>query len=164
MNNLNLERQTKLLGLEKEVSFLGTRNDPENFYPALDIVALTSLNEGTPLTLIEAMANARPFVATSVGGVTDLLGAPQPPNAQSDEAPGYQICQRGISVAVGDAEGFARGLARLIADPKLRDDLGRMGLEFVARNYAKERLLTDIAALYRDLTEVERGHPVRLSA
>ena len=148
----DLEERAKSLGLENDVSFLGTRSDPENFYPALDIVALTSLNEGTPLTLIEAMANARPVIATSVGGVVDLLGTPA---AQADDAPGYQICQRGVSVASGDAEGFARGMARLIEDAGLRADLGRTGLEFVTRNYAKERLLTDMAELYRDLLRAE---------
>src|SRR5947199_752447 len=69
-----LEGEARSLGMESDVIFAGTRNDPENFYPALDIVALTSLNEGTPLTLIEAMANARPIIATTVGGVVDLLG------------------------------------------------------------------------------------------
>src|ERR1043166_7942070 len=63
-----LEQQQHELGLEKDVIFVGSRRDPEYFYPALDVVALTSRNEGTPLTLIEAMANARPVVATSVGG------------------------------------------------------------------------------------------------
>jgi glycosyltransferase involved in cell wall biosynthesis len=135
--------------------FLGTRNDPEDFYPALDIVALTSLNEGTPLTLIEAMANARPVVATAVGGVVDLLGAPVGPAAHPEETPGYQLCARGVSVASGDAQGFARGLARLIDDPALRDDLGRIGLEFVTQNYAKERLLRDMAELYRELVRPE---------
>jgi len=147
----DLEEQAKSLGLDNDVSFLGTRNDPENFYPALDIVALTSLNEGTPLTLIEAMANARPVVATSVGGVVDLLGDPLLPVSQNNEALGYRICQRGISVASGDTRSFARGLARLIEEPDLRDHLGRIGLEFVSRTYAKERLLTDIAELYREL-------------
>lgn len=152
----DLEEQARSLGLKDEVSFLGTRTDPEGFYPALDIVALTSLNEGTPLTLIEAMANARPVIATSVGGVVDLLGPPVPPAAkQNDEGAGYQLCQRGVSVASGDAEGLARGLARLIEDPGLRDELGRNGLEFVTRNYAKERLLTDIAELYQDLVQTE---------
>ena len=149
----DLEEQAKSLGLGSDVSFLGTRKDPEDFYPALDIVALTSLNEGTPLTLIEAMANARPVVATSVGGVTDLLGFPVPQNAQpGDAATGYQLCERGVSVATGDAEGFARGLARLIGDCELRVELGRRGLEFVTQNYAKERLLRDTSELYRDLT------------
>jgi glycosyltransferase involved in cell wall biosynthesis len=144
----NLEEQAKSLGLGSEVSFLGTRNDPEDFYPALDIVALTSLNEGTPLTLIEAMANARPIVATSVGGVVDLLGPIAEP---CDAVAGYRLCERGVSVATRDAVGFSHGLARLIADRELRDELGRRGLEFVTQNYAKERLLRDVSALYRDV-------------
>jgi glycosyltransferase involved in cell wall biosynthesis len=153
----DLEEQTKSLGLSEDVSFLGTRNDPEDFYPALDIVALTSLNEGTPLTLIEAMANARPVIATSVGGVVDLLGAVIPQDKRQDirqdgSVPGYQLCERGISVARGDAEGFAHGLARLIEDRELRTDLGARGLEFVTQNYAKERLLRDVSELYRELT------------
>jgi glycosyltransferase involved in cell wall biosynthesis len=143
-----LQAQAASLGLADEVSFLGTRTDPEYFYPALDIVALTSLNEGTPLTLIEAMANARPVVATAVGGVVDLVGNP----AGSDEnSNGYRLCERGVLVASGDGEGFARGLERLIADLELREDLGRKGLEFVTRNYSKERLLADMARLYRGL-------------
>ncbi len=148
----DLEAQAKSLQVESNVAFLRTRNDPENFYPALDIVALTSLNEGTPLTLIEAMANARPIVATAVGGVADLLG---PTASQYDEEPGYHICERGVSVASGDAEGLAGGLQRLVADPDLRDDLGLAGLEFVTHKYAKERLLRDMAGLYRDLMQVE---------
>jgi glycosyltransferase involved in cell wall biosynthesis len=152
----DLEDQAKSLGLSEAVSFLGTRTDPEDFYPALDIVALTSLNEGTPLTLIEAMANARPVISTAVGGVVDMLGPQVPPAAKQDnQRAAYQLCQRGVSVASGDAEGLARGLARLIEDPGLRDELGRNGLEFVIRNYAKERLLTDIAELYRDLAQTE---------
>jgi glycosyltransferase involved in cell wall biosynthesis len=151
-----LEEQANSLGLGSDVSFLGTRNDPEDFYPALDIVALTSLNEGTPLTLIEAMANTRPIVATSVGGVVDLLGLPVAQDAQpGDAVAGYQLCERGVSVATGDAEGFARGLARLIEDRGLRSKLGRRGLEFVTQNYAKERLLRDVSALYRELTGLE---------
>jgi glycosyltransferase involved in cell wall biosynthesis len=144
----DLKQQATSLGLENDVSFLGTRNDPEDFYPALDIVALTSLNEGTPLTLIEAMANGRPVIATAVGGVVDLLGVPV---ASDEKAGGYQLCERGVLVASGDADGFAGGLKRLIDDPALRDELGRVGLEFVNRNYSKERLLTDIAELYRNL-------------
>ncbi len=142
-----LEAQTKSLGLDDRVSFLGTRNDPESFYPALDIVALTSLNEGTPLTLIEAMANARPVVATAVGGVVDLLGQSQ------HESDGYALCERGISVRAGDAEGFAHALACLIEDEELRRDLGGRGLDFVTTHYAKERLLADVAELYAQLVD-----------
>ena len=142
-----LESDAKQLGLDSDVMFLGTRADPENFYPALDIVALTSLNEGTPLTLIEAMANARPVIATAVGGVIDLLGAPK----AGDPLAGYTICERGISVASGDAQGFATGLARLIDDKELRIQLGRVGCDFVTRQYARERLVSDTAELYQTL-------------
>jgi len=147
----DLEAQAKSLSLEKRVLFLGTRNDPEHFYPALDIVALTSLNEGTPLTLIEAMANARPVVATAVGGVVDLLG---PSTVPAERAHGYQVCERGISVSSGNAEAFAHALARLIEDAELRDELERRGLEFVTQNYGKERLLKDVAELYRELMQM----------
>lgn len=130
----NLEEQARSLGLESKVIFAGGRRDPEYFYPALDIVALTSLNEGTPLTLIEAMANARPVVATSVGGVVDLLGE-----------------DRGIRVPRGDEEAFAAALIRLAGDKQLRHDMGARGHEFVQRNYGKERLVEDIKHLYREL-------------
>lgn len=128
----SLEEQSRSLGLN--VIFAGGRKDPEYFYPALDIVALTSLNEGTPLTLIEAMANARPIVATSVGGVVDLLGD-----------------GRGICVPSGDEEAFAAALSRLAADKQLQKELGARGLEFVERVYRKERLVEDIKHVYQEL-------------
>jgi len=144
----NLEQQSQVLGLSELLVFTGMRKDPEVFYPALDIVALTSRNEGTPLTLIEAMLNARPVIATAVGGVIDLLG-----NAVSTvtESGAFKICERGISVQPGDASGFADGLARLINDEELRRTTGEMGRQFIEQQYAKERLLADIGSLYQEL-------------
>src|SRR5205823_1759720 len=111
-----LELHTRMMGLDKDVIFVGSRTDPEYFYPALDIVALTSRNEGTPLTLIEAMANARAVIATAVGGVVDLLGPP----VSEDRHGRYVVCERGLSVPAGDAQGFAAGLALLVTDGRLR--------------------------------------------
>jgi glycosyltransferase involved in cell wall biosynthesis len=144
-----LEKQVDTLGLRASLVFLGSRQDPENFYPALDVLALTSLNEGTPLSLIEGMANARPVMATAVGGVVDLLGAPV-----SDQ-PGrlFAIHERGISVASEDAAGFAQGLEYLISNDLLRRELGRRGRSFVLQNYDKERLIADMSALYTQLVE-----------
>jgi glycosyltransferase involved in cell wall biosynthesis len=153
-----LEAQAKELRLADDVMFLGTRKDPEVFYPAVDVVALTSHNEGTPLTLIEAMANARPVIATGVGGVVDLLG----PEVSQQE--GYTICRRGISVPAGDAEAFARGLQRLMKDDALRNQFGRDGSQFVAENYGKERLLRDISKLYAELLALETTVPEPTSA
>ena len=145
----NLENEMRLLGLEGTVIFAGGRKDPENFYPALDVCALTSLNEGTPLTLIEAMANARPVIATSVGGVVDLLGSVV-------ERGDFSVYERGLGTPPRDVEAFAAGLRRLIDDPGLREHLGRHGFEFVARNYRKERLLDDIKDLYGELVNREQ--------
>jgi glycosyltransferase involved in cell wall biosynthesis len=141
----SLESKARELRLTEDIAFLGTRNDPENFYPALDIVALTSLNEGTPLTLIEAMANERPVIATAVGGVVDLLG---PGTSDTD---GYAICERGISANSGDVESFARGLLRLLSDEALRMRLSSAGKGFVYANYGKARLIREISNLYERL-------------
>jgi glycosyltransferase involved in cell wall biosynthesis len=143
-----LEDQSHSFGLKDDVVFAGERKDPENFYPAMDVVALTSLNEGTPLTLIEAMANARAVISTSVGGVVDLLGA-----VVEDGL--FKICERGLSVAAGDAHSFATGLHRLVFDATLRAELGARSLEFVRSKYRKERLLNDIAGLYDDLLKTQ---------
>jgi glycosyltransferase involved in cell wall biosynthesis len=148
-----LEQQTEVLGLQEHVLFAGSRNDPENFYPGLDVVALTSLNEGTPLSIIEGMANARPVIATMVGGVGDLLGE------KISDASGqrFVIHERGLSAASGDVEGFEQALDYLIANESLRNDLGQRGREFVLKNYAKERLVADMSALYAELLDGHRA-------
>jgi glycosyltransferase involved in cell wall biosynthesis len=155
-----LERQAEASGLAEDVVFVGNRRDPENFYPALDIVALTSRNEGTPLTLIEAMANARAVISTSVGGVIDLLGPVVAAPAGADTGqiavlkepkPQFQVCERGVRVQPDDARGFAAGLAHLVANEPLRREIAERGLQFVLAHYSKERLLEDIKHLYADL-------------
>jgi glycosyltransferase involved in cell wall biosynthesis len=100
------------------------------------------------LTLIEAMANARPVVATTVGGVVDLLG-------DVTEEGEYQIRRRGLGAPAEDAEAFAAALSRLIHDKSLREELGARGLEFVHVNYSKERLIEDIKGLYGELRHKE---------
>jgi glycosyltransferase involved in cell wall biosynthesis len=145
-----LEAHALSLGLCDDVIFTGLRDDPENFYPALDVVALTSLNEGTPLTLIEAMANARPCVATAVGGVVDLLGGIE--ESELRRAHRWRTCERGASVQPGDAEAFAEALAHLVADETLRASMGERGREFVERDYSVGRLVEDVLHLYEDLT------------
>jgi len=151
-----LEAQANVLGLGDHVVFTGGRRDPENFYPALDIVALTSRNEGTPLTLIEAMANGRAVIATAVGGVVDLLGE----TVSQNQNERYDICQRGVRVMPDDPDAFAAGLDRLVKDIELRREMGDRGSKFVQSNYSKGRLLEDIKALYRELLE-QRVIPVR---
>jgi glycosyltransferase involved in cell wall biosynthesis len=141
-----LEKEAEKYNIKDIVTFLGNRSDADVFYPALDIVALTSLNEGTPLSLIEAMANARPCISTAVGGVIDLLGA-----ETRQESVGFTVCERGVRTATGNAEGFLNGLIYLAKDEKLREELGARGLDFVFGSYDKERLISDIKKVYYDL-------------
>ncbi|NNE65738.1 MAG: glycosyltransferase [Pyrinomonadaceae bacterium] len=134
---------------ESGVIFAGNRTDGPGFYDALDIVVLTSENEGTPLTLIEAMASGVPWVATSVGGVPDLAGPLKTESDQAESAGNFRICERGILAEAGDARGLAEGLNALIGDTELMKGLGVNGKSFVTDNYSKNRLVKDIEELYR---------------
>lgn len=145
----DLELHAQALGLADDVNFAGLRDDPENFYPALDVTALTSRNEGTPLTLIEAMANARACVATAVGGVVDLLGGVGESELRRPHH--WQVCERGIQVRPGDPEAFADALTHLVADGELRRALGERGRGYVERQYSVERLVADVLRLYEGL-------------
>src|SRR5438046_7148590 len=68
-----LEGLVARLGLAGATRFLGWRGDLERVYADLEVVALTSLNEGSPVALIEAMAAATPVVSTDVGGVSEVV-------------------------------------------------------------------------------------------
>ena len=148
-----LEKRAQALRVADDVIFAGSRKDLENFYAGLDVVALTSKNEGTPLTLIEAMANRIPVISTAVGGVVDLLGEVE------SETPEYQVCRRGICIRPNDPVGFAAGVKRLVDDADLREELGSRGLEFVTQNYSHKRLIADLRDLYSKLTPFRRSIP-----
>ena len=146
----SLEAEASLLGLGESVTFVGNRNDADIFYAGLDIVALVSKNEGTPLSLIEAMANEKAVISTAVGGVVDLLGAAE------SEKEGFKVCERGILVEDFSVENFYDGLIYLANNEKLQKQSGEKGKDFVALNYGKKRLFDDVKKLYRELSEVEK--------
>lgn len=98
----------------------------------LDIVALTSHNEGTPVSLIEAQAAAKPVVSTNVGGVKDVV---------SDNQTGY-------ITDPGDAETFAEALLKLINSPDKRQYFGQLGRTFVQKHYSYQRLVRDMSDYY----------------
>jgi glycosyltransferase involved in cell wall biosynthesis len=142
-----LEEEVKTFEITDFVTFLGNRNDTDVFYAGLDVVALTSLNEGTPLSLIEGMANSRAVISTAVGGVIDLLG-----EVKKEES-GYTVCQRGIRVLLNEKEGFLNGLVYLAKNKDLREEFGENGKEFIFAKYSKETLIDNIKILYDDLTK-----------
>ena len=137
-----LERESDDAGLNGRIIFTGFRKDATSLYRDLDIVALTSVNEGTPLTMIEGLAAGRPVVSTEVGGVVDLMGELQ------GRAEGFSVWEHGITVPSGDAAAFARALKYLTGAPDLRKQMGEAGRAFVTRRMSKDRLINDIESLY----------------
>jgi glycosyltransferase involved in cell wall biosynthesis len=121
-------------------------------YASLDVVALTSRNEGTPLALIEAMACGKPVISTAVGGVVDLLGSVE--ERIVDDGAAYEIRERGITAASDDERGFGAGLERLLRDEPLSRRLAGRGRDYVEKRHSKERLIVDILQLYRGLSLV----------
>jgi glycosyltransferase involved in cell wall biosynthesis len=101
----------------------------------LDIIVLTSNNEGTPVSLIEAQAALKPVVTTNVGGVEDIV----------------IHGQTGFITAVGDTAAFAGYVQQLIDDPALRNSLGKNGYDNVIKRYSKQRLINDMKTLYHNL-------------
>ena len=155
----HLRQELETLAKGTGIVFAGNRTDPNAFYSAIDIVALTSLNEGTPLTLIEAMAFGKPWVAAAVGGVVDLAGTRisskfqvQSSKLESGEVKpdslNFEQCERGVLFESEDVRGLVEGLKLLLGNPELRTGMGVNGKSFVSDNYSKERLVKDISDLY----------------
>ncbi len=135
-----LEALTGRCGLSERVRFLGWRHDLDRIYVDLDVVVLTSANEGSPVSLIEAMAAARPVVATAVGGVPDLV-------------------EHGVTgwlTPSGDPSSLADAIATLLADPERRRAMGTAGRKRVADGYGVDRLVSDVERLYTDLMSRRR--------
>jgi glycosyltransferase involved in cell wall biosynthesis len=139
-----LKEQAHVLGLADKVFFLGNRKDPEAFFPGLDALLLTSVNEGTPVAILEGGACGLPVAATCVGGVPDILG-----EAQSEpEEGGVVLRERGITAPSKDAEALARGVIWLMDHPHRARELGRNLARHVRTGHDKSRLLAQITGLY----------------
>jgi glycosyltransferase involved in cell wall biosynthesis len=138
-----LERYAHELGVIKRCLFLGYQEDVARFYDAIDVLVLPSINEGTPVSVIEALAARRPAVATRVGGVPDVV---------RDGIDGFLV-------DADDVDALATRLAELAADPELRARMGEAGHARVIERYAVARLVDDVDRLYRELL-AERGLPL----
>ena len=139
-----LEERARAMNLDN-VLFAGFTEDAKEIYGAIDIVALTSRNEGMPLTLIEGMANGKPVVSSAVGGVVDLLGS-----VERREEP-FEVRERGLTVASDDDAAFTAALVRLLDNAGLRRTLAERGRDHVLQTHGKQRYTETIRELYRQL-------------
>jgi glycosyltransferase involved in cell wall biosynthesis len=133
----SVERRAHDLGVARHCYFVGYQQEVAPWYAAANAVVLTSANEGTPVTIIEALAAARPVVATDVGGVRDVV---------RDRVDGYLV-------PAGDTGAIASRLAEIARHPELGRRLGESGRSRVLSRYAVERLVNDVDTLYRSLLE-----------
>lgn len=130
-----LTRSADAAALGERIVWAGFRRDIPDVCFASDIVMLTSDNEGTPVSLIEAQAAATPVAATDVGGVRSVV------------AQGVS----GVIVGADDVDGLARAVAELADDAGLRRRMGAAGRRRATAEYTLERLAADHARLYREL-------------
>jgi glycosyltransferase involved in cell wall biosynthesis len=121
------------------VRLLGWRADVENIYAAADLVLLTSDNEGTPVSLIEAGMAGVPAVATRVGSVAEVV----------------LDGRNGLLVRPDDDDLVAATL-RLVDDPALRAELGANGRQHTTDRYSRDRLVADTEQLYESLLGLPR--------
>ncbi len=130
-----LKAYARDLGLDERVLFTGWRRDLARLYADLDVVALTSINEGTPVSLIEAMAAGVPVAATAVGGVPDVV---------VDGETGYLV-------KAGDVEGMAEAVIDLLRNPEKAREMGQEGREAAYPKFAVQTLIANVEGLYAEL-------------
>jgi len=129
-----LEELSRSLGLGERVLFTGAIDDTPALYAALDIFALSSDTEQTPMALLEAMACGLPALATDVGDCRAILDAAGPPEI----------------AAAGAISGYAEALRALAAAAALRSRLGEKNRRRCQAQYTVERMVREYAEVYRE--------------
>ena len=130
-----LEKLTHSLGASRSVLFLGFREDADSVMKSFDIFCLPSLSEGLSSAILAAMGNRLPVVATSVGGIPELVT-----NRET-----------GLLVPARDPERLARALRELLDSPDLRKRMGESGRRRVEKHFTLEKKIRNFERLYLEL-------------
>jgi len=117
--------------------FTSWRTDIDTICAGLDIIALTSLNEGTPVSLIEAQAAGKPIVSTRVGGIADVV-------LENKTA---------LLSDIADEKAYCNNLLQMVNDVSMRQKFSNAGQEYVLNKFGYQRLVADMSGLYRDLLD-----------
>lgn len=130
-----IEAEIAARGLGQHVKLLGLRTDVRRLLSAADLFLLTSISEGIPVTLIEAMGARLPVVSTGVGGIPEVV-IPD---------------STGLLARSGDDDALANAVVKLLADHALRDKLGQAGRERASRMFAEDEMHRRYVRLYREM-------------
>jgi glycosyltransferase involved in cell wall biosynthesis len=150
------EKRILETGLQDIVSLIGWQRDLGCIYSDLDLLLLTSINEGTPLALLEAMASARPVVATDVGGIRDVL------IGKARKERGWERFDNGMLVP-RDPRVIADAVQYLQLRPELRREMGLAGRQFVSARFSQRRLADELESLYLRLAKEKKVFRENLS-
>ena len=146
-----VEAEKLRLNLNGTLRLMGWRRDMPSTYQEIDVLLLTSRNEGTPVAAIEAMAAGCAVILADVGGVADLMaGTPE-------RRDGYSIYDNGILVSRRTPETFADALKWLASQPQRRVRMGRSASAFAQQNCSKERLVNEIEKVYASVLDCKNG-------
>ncbi|HET9178132.1 MAG TPA: glycosyltransferase [Terriglobia bacterium] len=146
-----VEAEKGRLDLGDHLRLVGWQRDMVSIYGLVDILLLTSINEGTPVAAIEAMAAGCPTVLPDVGGVADLM------SGNAERHAGYSIFDNGILVTRRTPETFAEALNWLASNPQRRDRMGQTASVFARENFSKERLVNEIEKVYAAVLGQKNG-------
>ena len=127
-----IEHQIRVAGLSAYAHLVGTRRDTGRILSALDIFCMSSLDEGLPLSLLEAMAVGLPVVATSVGGIPDVITA-----------------EVGFLVESGDEKALSHAIGELLDDPDTAKSKGQCARSRVVHHYSVAGTSKAYMKLYR---------------
>jgi glycosyltransferase involved in cell wall biosynthesis len=131
----SLERQIKDHRLEKHVLLAGFRPDILSLHKAFDIFVMSSITEGLGTSLLDAMAAAKPIVATSTGGIPEVV---------ANDVTGYLVPPR-------DHDAMAKAIVKLLKNAELRQQMGTAGLGRAQECFSAERMVEKTVAVYRKL-------------
>ncbi len=117
-----------------DITFTSWITEVDKAMAGLDVIALTSFNEGTPVSLMEAQASGKPVVATRAGGIDDIV----------------QNGVTGFTVDQGNLQEFCEKLRLLIMQQPLRQSMGQAGERLAIERFRKERQVADLNKLYAE--------------
>jgi glycosyltransferase involved in cell wall biosynthesis len=136
-----LEDLVEIKGIKDKTLFAGFQDDVEDWLTAMDIFALPSLTEGTPMALLEAMACGIPVIASAVGGVPAVITNKE----------------NGILVEPGNSSDLAKGLHLLFQEPSFRAIISERGKNHIKQNYDVHNWCREIEEQYNLLVEKTNG-------
>jgi glycosyltransferase involved in cell wall biosynthesis len=137
----DLRRQAQRQGVSGHVIFCGFRPDVVGLLPAIDVIAFSSLYEGLPIALLEAMAAGRCIVATDVPGIGDVL-------TNGDDA---------LIVPAHTPSALCAALARVVTDSAARSRLGIGAYRRFSEQYTADRMVVAYERIYRELARAGQG-------